>query len=327
VDSSIPAKYLIASVALHFLCLIIFSQHVSTRFETSAFTEEAFTVETISPEELKRMQRPSIVSPPQNQKATVAPKNALLSDNDRTTQKETVKRGEPQSSPKGSQAQKAAIATKPKSEKNISKKTSAKDPKEATGKLRYLTLGQGEALKKFGDSSSGKTDRAQRPQAFSRPPGTGAAFQGAFGTQDYLPNLPDGDLTLLNTKANQFAVFVRRVALRVFQALKYSGWESLSARQIQAIEREVLVEAKLSQSGTLLSVKILISSGNSQYDQTVVQAVRQTANDPHPPPGAQAADGTITFQFASKTWSRMSMNPRTKAPFEQRWIFLGTGLE
>ena len=53
--------------------------------------------------------------------------------------------------------------------------------------------------------------------------GTGAKFFGNSGSTDYLPNLPDGDITLLNTKADHFAVFVRRVAARVFAALRSSG--------------------------------------------------------------------------------------------------------
>jgi hypothetical protein len=40
---------------------------------------------------------------------------------------------------------------------------------------------------------------------------------GPVGSLDYLPDVREGDITLLNTKAEMFAPFVRRVALRVFQ--------------------------------------------------------------------------------------------------------------
>src|SRR5690606_20546577 len=69
-------------------------------------------------------------------------------------------------------------------------------------------------------------------KAFSRPAGSGARFIGASGAPDHLPSLPDGDITLLNTKANQFAVFVRRVATQVFGELRLTGWESLLASDI-----------------------------------------------------------------------------------------------
>jgi TonB family protein len=202
--------------------------------------------------------------------------------------------------------------------------------------LKYLTLDKQQTLSQFGTGEQRRKKSQQaggQPsgegdyRAFSRPPGSGAAFQGAFGTQDYLPHLPDGDLTLLNTKASTYAVFVRRVALRVFQALKQSGWESLTAHEIQQIATNVFIQAKLSRDGKLLSVSVQSSSGSRNYDESVKKAVARAAADPHPPAGAEAADGTITFIFASRTWARMQVNPRTKAPFEQRWIFLGTGLE
>ncbi len=164
-------------------------------------------------------------------------------------------------------------------------------------------------------------------QAFSRPSGTGAKVFGTRGSSDFLPNLPDGDITLLNTKASQFAVFVRRVALQVFGALRSSGWERLSASDIHAMQRSSVVRAILSKEGKLLSVRIETPSGSSRFDEVLKGAAQKGAADPHPPAGAEASDGNIHFIFQARSWSRRGASGRNGAIRERRWLMLATGLE
>jgi hypothetical protein len=165
-------------------------------------------------------------------------------------------------------------------------------------------------------------------QAFSRPAGSGAAFLGGGGgTSDHLPNLPDGDITLLNAKANIYASFVRRVAIQVFNQLRAEGWEALNATEIREISDFTTVRATMSPAGRLISAEILERSGSAQFDDVVKTSAIKGAADPNPPAGAKASDGMIHFIFKARSWTQMAVNRRSGAPFEQRWILLATGLE
>ena len=196
-----------------------------------------------------------------------------------------------------------------------------------------LLLDSGTTLSEFGEQKSDSKIEdnpvaiADSYQAFSRPSGTGAAILGFGGTLDYLPHLPDGDITLLNAKANQFAVFVRRVAERVFSRLRLEGWEALSTDDIRKVRDFTEVRATLSPSGELLSIELILPSGSTRFDAIVERAARGGSNDPHPPKGAEAADGLIHFVFKAKSWSKGAIAPRSGALYERRWLLLATGLE
>jgi outer membrane biosynthesis protein TonB len=176
-------------------------------------------------------------------------------------------------------------------------------------------------------SPNASQQKLEKYQAFSRPPGSGAAFLGAAGINDHLPNLPDGDITLLNAKANQYAGFVRRVAVQVFTQLRTQGWERLSADQLHRLSDFATIEAILSTDGKFLGAKIIETSGSDAFDSVVHQSVKQGTSDPNPPPGAQASDGRIHFIFKARSWSQVGMNRRTGVPTEYRWLLLATGLE
>ncbi len=307
------------------------------------------------------LNKKQIVSPHEAPIVTTPPPDAkLLSDQNTATKKEVIKRGMP--AKQASLSSKVSSQSLPQtsalpSKKVESPKTVTKQAKnnqiasQTRSKQQSITvknnpsaltlkLDENTALAKFGlekrnngseeNSSASRIARSSSkqsvPSAFSRPPGSGAAFLGASGVPDFLPNLPDGDLTLLNTKANQFAVFVRRVALRVFQNLRRGGWEAMTARDILRIADKVNVEAILEKNGTLREVNLTVSSGSDAFDQVVVSAIKEGAPDPNPPAAATLDDGTIRLFFNSQSWVRQGYNPRTGAPREERWIYLGTGL-
>ena len=176
-------------------------------------------------------------------------------------------------------------------------------------------------------ASSQQSQNLEEYQAFSRPPGSGAAFLGTAGISDHLPNLPDGDITLLNAKANQYAGFVRRVAVQVFTQLRTQGWEKLSASELRRLSDFTTIEAVMSADGTFLGAQVHGSSGSTSFDGVVHQSATRGTSDPNPPQGAQAKDGKIHFIFRARSWSQMGVNPRSGAPSEHRWLLLATGLE
>lgn len=177
------------------------------------------------------------------------------------------------------------------------------------------------------DKKTSATEEAPAPPSkeFSRAPGSGAAFFGTAGVPDYLPELPDGDLTLLNTKAVQFAVFVQRVAVRVFGEMRQAGWELLRAADIANISEDAIVEATIDKKGNIVSISVKNSSGSSRFDGILREAVRKGIIDRNPPPAAAQDDGNIHFEFHSRSWVRPIITPHG-APSEQRWLLLGTGL-
>lgn len=203
--------------------------------------------------------------------------------------------------------------------------------------LKSLTLDDSTLTQKFGKNQSEpskppapgqqSTSNLSQYRAFSRPQGSGAAFIGSAGVSDHLPSLPDGDITLLNAKANTYAGFVRRVAVQVFGQLKSKGWERLSAGELRALSDFTTVEAVLSPKGDLIKTVIIGSSGSVSFDTVVNQSAASGARDPNPPPGARASDGNIHFIFKARSWSQVAVSQRSGLPSERRWLLLATGLE
>jgi TonB family protein len=202
--------------------------------------------------------------------------------------------------------------------------------------LGDLLLDNSTLAKKFGQEQTKPAAQQSTPnrasdistyQAFSRPPGSGASFLGTGGVSDHLPNLPDGDITLLNEKASTYAGFVRRVAIQVFSSLRAQGWEQLSRYEIKQMTGFSTVEAVMSPRGQLLAVRLLDPSGSQAFDRVLNQAVSKGTRDPNPPMGAKAADGNIHFIFKARSWAESGSDPRSGAPFERRWLLLATGLE
>jgi hypothetical protein len=153
-------------------------------------------------------------------------------------------------------------------------------------------------------SSQSSSSDLSKYEAFSRPPGSGATFVGSGGVSDHLPNLPDGDITLLNAKANTYAGFVRRVAVQVFAQLRSQGWEKLTMGEVRRIDDFTTIEAILSPEGRFMTMRIVEGSGSSSFDSVVKQSVAVGARDPNPPAGGRAG-----------------------GPSEHRWLLLATGLE
>jgi hypothetical protein len=160
---------------------------------------------------------------------------------------------------------------------------------------------------------------------FSRSAGTGARFlDPSTGVSNFLPDLPDGDLTMLNAKAHKYAVFIQRVALRVFAALRRTGWTTLPMQSINAIQREAIVLVSMSKDGKILKIETSQVSGSAPFDESLQQAA-QSASDPNPPANAADASGAIVLEFHAQTWARVEAGARSGMR-ERRWLYLGTGL-
>jgi outer membrane biosynthesis protein TonB len=175
-------------------------------------------------------------------------------------------------------------------------------------------------------SNSNKSDRERERLLREYRPfgsqGIGSIFNRRSGSADYLPNVTDGDLTLLNAKADRHAVFVRRVALQVFGALRRESWAELSYQSIRRLKDYTTIRAVMSPEGRLLEVIYESGSGVGEFDNLVKKAAKIGAWDKNPPASARHADGNIHFIFKARSWSR----PMGEARREQRWLLLSTGL-
>ncbi len=274
-----------------------------------------------------------IVNPPDQTNDEVPEKTRFLSDRDSATKEQTVAKGTPLPSPPQKEktqpkekvepqkpAVKLAMKTppvKPQIEKHIEKplgeETTPRNPKpgkpdevQRTPQLfarpdELLTQGW---LSGTGNDQEEQTER-QPPQgrdliALAPPPRESLlSLPGPRGTPDYLPDIRQGNLTFLNTKAHRFAPFVRRVAMRVFQHLIIHQRKHLGIDDVVAAHDWTTIEAKLDVKGNLKGLVIQTRSGSYSVDESLLKACENGAWDENPPQEAKAEDGYIHFIFRS----------------------------
>jgi hypothetical protein len=145
-------------------------------------------------------------------------------------------------------------------------------------------------------------------------PGHRQAFSVSPGVSDFLPTIREGDITLLNTKAEKFAPFVRRVAARVFQHLEINLKRAARGVGNTGGGREfAVVEAVMNRRGEFLNARLL---ERETHTQLAVYKLLQTAARPdvvfdaNPPSGAEAADGNIHFVLLVDLMIQVGPDPR-----------------
>lgn len=342
------------SLLLHFLLLLL------AFFSKTEPAQDPIEVAFLPPEQTLAPQREQIVSPSETTPQAPKVETNLRSDKDSSTEMEQIKRGLPGSSSppakrvQPQQEQKPVKQTPPKNEaKSAAKletKSAQKDssqaakaspptlrlgagslleklekkpsPEEETNEARLQALVRGKAPPQKTEASDTSREQQLREYQPFRPSSIDSLFSTRSGSADYLPTVQDGEVTLLNAKADRHAIFVRRVALQVFGALRKQSWSEISYSRLKHASNFITVYATMSAEGNLLSVNVRDGSGSSIFDKVVESAVRTGTWDQNPPAGALAEDGTIRFVFKSKTWARRVGDARR----EQRWLLLSTGL-
>lgn len=272
--------------------------------------------------------REQIVSPSESPEAKEAPQKAFLSKSNSKVEKESIKRGLEPSAP---QPPKKISKPQPPRSKQT-KEALQTNQKKQKAKPDKLLLANNILQKQFGSLKLEEKTEEQKKQLeginrsrarkmAQAEPFSRLRTSSTFGSADYLPRIPDGDITLLNTKADRFAVFVHRVALQVFGSLRQKNWAELSRREVQSLDGFAIVRAVMSPQGKLLRVEVSKSSGLRAFDEILAGAAREGTWDQNPPEKAVAADGNIHFIFQARTWSV----PNGQIG-ERRWLLLGTGL-
>lgn len=156
-------------------------------------------------------------------------------------------------------------------------------------------------------------------------------FAVSPGVSDYLPTIREGDITLLNTKAERFAPFVRRVAARVFQHLEMQLKRAARSLGNGGAGREfAVVEAVMNKRGELVDARLVERETNTQmtvYKQLLTAARPDVFFDANPPPGAEAADGNIHFVLLVDLMVQVGADPRTGGTSTGYYGMAGVGLD
>jgi hypothetical protein len=271
-------------------------------------------MQSAAPEEAISPPKSQIVSPPESPEAKPPEDTRLLSDRDSHAPQETVKRGEPappaeppRTKAKVAPAERSA-AKPPEGEPGEEKPAGSRKPPPPPASdlpglagllprpsdlIRDPALGDGSGTRdKTTEKGSGRDYAAvARPELWADP--------GERGTPDYLPDVRLGSFTLLNTKADLFAPFVRRVGLRVFQSFSMDFKRQIFAGSVPQGREKIEIEAVMSRDGRRLEVRLRNRSGNLATDRVLLATLNdQIFFDENPPPKAVAADGLIHFVFA-----------------------------
>jgi TonB family protein len=124
---------------------------------------------------------------------------------------------------------------------------------------------------------------------------------GSGGTQDYLPDVDEGDDTALNAKKWKFASFFNRVKEQIRQhwhaSQEYSKRDPTGSLYGGKVRFTVLI-VRLRPDGSLSDVSLEKPSGLDFLDDVAVEAVKEAQPFPNPP--QQLIDrqaGKISFRF------------------------------
>jgi hypothetical protein len=293
------------------------------------------------------MPKQQIVTPPDAGVEKPPPDTAFLSDRDNTVEQQSVRRGEgAPKEPEAAKAEEEAIPDEPvkpppaeakpaKPAPPAPRPVQRAQPRERTEvaslpKLDKLFPLPGEfAAKRPTEGVEPESDRSVTHRNLL--PGRRQAFAVSPGVSDFLPTIREGDITLLNTKAERFAPFVRRVAARVFQHLEIQlEHAARSAGNGSAGREYAVVEAVMNKRGELINARLVERETNTQmtvYKQLLTAARPEVFFDANPPPGAEAADGNIHFILLVDLMVQVGADPRTGRASTGYYGMAGVGLD
>jgi hypothetical protein len=261
------------------------------------------------PERKLPLPEQQIVSPSDAGKNEQPPDTRLLSDRDNRVEQQMVKRGEPAPGESGPGEPVVKPAPAPRQAKPAERRggRTQREPPPQMAKLPGLDRLMPDALRLAEESYSAQpaaqpgdqVAQLDQPRRLQQRGSDGIMLPaGPIGTMDFLPDVKEGDITLLNTKAEVFAPFVRRVAVRVFQNFLISFKRDRYASNIpttEMVEAEAVMDARGEMIGFHVhqrSARISLAS-----DRRLQQACNDGFFDRNPPPGARAKDGNIHFML------------------------------
>jgi colicin import membrane protein len=289
-----------------------------------------------------------IVSPSDKGEAKPPKETRLLSDRDNTVPQEMVHRGQaepgsPEAAAKSAKeakpvehaaAEKSSARRRPAASRQA-KESAANAPERLASlpKLNQLLPPVGDIISEGFSKPAASKPREQvasAPRARNLFAGSGGAFSSRPGISDFLPSIHEGDVTLLNTKAELFAPFVRRVAVRVFQHLEIALKQAARGRPGGSGREFAEVEAVMNRKGQMIDARLLqkeSSTNLAAYRELLGATQPDIFFDANPPPGAEANDGNIHFILVVDLQVQSATDPRSGAPATGFYGVAGVGLD
>jgi TonB family protein len=120
------------------------------------------------------------------------------------------------------------------------------------------------------------------------------------GSIDHLPDVDEGAVTALNTRASKYASFFNRVKNSVqehWHAVDVHRMHDPYGRVYGVRDRITVVSVTLNPDGTLDDIQIEKNSGVAFLDEVALRAFREAQPFPNPPRGLRDPDGRIRFRF------------------------------
>ncbi|MDY0060065.1 MAG: energy transducer TonB, partial [Myxococcota bacterium] len=123
---------------------------------------------------------------------------------------------------------------------------------------------------------------------------------GDLGSDDYLPDLPEGDRLSLNAREFKYWSFFQRVRENLRQ--HWRPGDKFQRRdpwgKVYGVkDRLTVLSVTLDPSGKIQELTLVKPSGVDFLDDEALDAFRAAARFPNPPPGLVEADGLIRFTF------------------------------
>jgi len=247
-----------------------------------------------------------LVAPPEKINDQPPDRPHFESDRDNTVLEESVRPGVPQPAPAAPPRQHAQSAARPKTDGDGGARRAqtrrAPDLADLFASTDELVRAQAseQPARESHEKAAEQPDPGSRSLALAvAPVAPEWMLPGTRGTLDHLPDIQRGDVTLLNTKANVFSPFVRRIGERVFQHLIIRQ-RSLVLQQILSARGPVRMHVLLDPKGRLSSVVLEGHSGSASMDETLWDALNTAAFDNNPPPSAANPDGNYEFVFQAQ---------------------------
>lgn len=286
-----------------------------------------------------------VVSPPAEGEEKEPPNARYLSDRNNTVKEEMIHRAQPaagdpdakREAPPAQAAAKERARTKPERAQQAAEPQPVRPRPNtqvaALPKLDQLLPPAGDMIRQgVVQPQPAAPSQAEPPQQEASAKRTDLLRHGdpwrtggvRGGSLDFLPAVREGDITLLNTKAEQFAPFVRRVAIRVFENFWILVRHRVYGSFRGSAEEYATLEAIMDKQGQLVSVNVKDRSVSVALatDQNLQNACREGFFDRNPPAGAEANDGNIHFLFQARV--SVSFDPTGRGPYGG--ALLGAGL-
>ncbi len=119
---------------------------------------------------------------------------------------------------------------------------------------------------------------------------------------DHLPDVNEGEETMLNSRSFRFAGYLNRLKESVGRIWTTDVQDAARTRDPSGQtylykDRRTEVVFSLNKSGEILEVKVGQSSGVDFLDRVAVEAFKKAERIPNPPPGLIGASGSVTLGF------------------------------